>query len=135
MAGLLDIAPLVEEFDIRGTKIDVGGISAAGVANLLSRFPDLGQLVTGRSNNVDPDRLFSLGGDVVQAVIAAGCGSPGDKGAEEAAGKLSVGEQADLLGIILRISLPNGLAPILRLGAILNGDGASQKVPATKSRK
>jgi hypothetical protein len=129
MAGLLDIAPLVEEVDIRGTKIDVGGISASGVADLLSRFPELQNL-----KELATDRLISMGGEVVQAVIAAGCGKPGDEAQEAAAGNLSLGDQAELLNAILRISLPNGLAPILRLGAILNGDAAAQKVRVTKSR-
>ena len=45
---------------------------------------------------------MAMGGDAVAAIIAAGCGYPGDETAETVAGKLSLDAQAELLAAILR---------------------------------
>ena len=44
------------------------------------------------------DELMEMGGDAVAAIIAAGCGYPGDEKAEAVASKLGIDAQADLLG-------------------------------------
>ncbi len=139
MVGLVDIAPAVETVGIRGHEIEVTGVSAAGVATLLSRFPELRRLFAGR--DVSMDQLVAVGGDLVNAIIAAGTGRPGDEAAERAAGRLSVEEQADLLGAILRATLPRGVGPFMEtlaaLGAALGADvpAAAGAAPATRSRK
>ena len=132
MVGLIDIAPLKKTVTIRDVAVDVSGVSARGIAQLLARFPELRALVTGRE--VAIENLLSLGGDVVAAIIAAGTGVPGDTAAEQAADKLSVDEQADLLVAILELTMPRGLGPFVeklsRLG--LGPDGVSA-MPATRS--
>jgi len=40
---------------------------------------------------VQPAQLLAIGGEAVAAIIAAGCGQPGDETAENVAGKLSLG--------------------------------------------
>ncbi|RWQ12334.1 hypothetical protein [Mesorhizobium sp.] len=137
MAGLLDIAPLTEKVPVGGAKVEVFGVSAKGVAVLLARFPELRLLMTGR--DVGPEKLMAMGGDVVEAIIAAGIGFPGDDAQEEAAGRLNVEAQADLLAATLRLTFPNGLGPFVEkltaLGAVMGGGAAvSAKAPATKSR-
>jgi hypothetical protein len=120
MVGLVDIAPAVE-------TVDVHGISAKGLAFLLSRYPELRMLMSGQE--VQSDRLMAMGGDAVAAVIAAGCGYPGDEAAETAAGKLSLDAQADFLAAILRLTLPKGVGPLVEkltaLGSILGTDAAT----------
>ena len=86
MVGLIDISPRTETVDVQGASVAVHGVSAKGVANLLGRFPELRMLMTGQS--VDADRLMAIGGDAVAAIIAAGCGYPGDEKAEAVAGAL-----------------------------------------------
>ena len=131
MVGLIDIAPLTKTVTIRDVAVDVSGVSARGIAQLLARFPELRALVTGR--DVEVDKLLSLGGDVVAAIIAAGTGAPGDAAAELAADRLSVDEQADLLVAIIELTMPRGLGPFVeklsRLG--LGPDGTA--MPATRS--
>ncbi len=134
MVGLVDIAPATERVAVRGQEIEVSGVSAAGVAMLLARFPDLRKLFGGR--DVGMEEMMAVGGDLVTAIIAAGTGSPGDPAAEEAAGRLGIDEQADLLSAILRVTLPKGVGPfvekLLALGAVLDAGGTA---PATTSRK
>ena len=55
------------------------------------------------------------------------------------AGALSVGTQADLIGPILKLTMPNGVGPFVeklaKLGAVLGADVPLPAAPATKSRK
>ena len=69
MVGLLDIAPLTKTVTIRDQPIEVTGVSAKGLAQLLLRFPELRALISGRE--VGLDQLLSLGGDIIAAIIAA----------------------------------------------------------------
>ncbi|MEE9589898.1 MAG: hypothetical protein V3V97_17970 [Hyphomicrobiaceae bacterium] len=111
MASLLDIAPTTEMVVVRGTQLEVYGLSAKGIASLLARFPELRGLMTGTEFSIE--ELISLGGEVVAAIISAGCGSPDHKEAEAIAGRLPLEIQADLLAAILRQTLPNGVGPFV----------------------
>ena len=144
MVGLIDIAPAVETLDMQGMPVTVHGVSAKGVAHLLGRFPELRKLMTG--HEVEAEQLMAIGGDAVAAIIAAGCGYPGDEAAEAVAGNLSLHAQADLLASILRLTLPKGIGPFVEkltaLGGVLDprsesGAGAapSDTAPASKLRK
>src|SRR5436309_5782252 len=111
MVGLVDLAPRVENVPVEGAEVAVQGISAKGVAYLLGRFPDLRRLMTGQ--DVGVDQLLASGGEAVAAIIAAGCGVPGDERAEAVAGNLPIDVQADLLAAVLRLTLPQGIGPFV----------------------
>jgi len=136
MVGLIDIAPRFETIEVAGTPVSVHGISAKGVAHLLGRYPELRKLMTGQE--VETGALMSMGGDAIAAIIAAGCGYPGDEQAEAVAGKLSIDAQADLLAAIVRLTLPAGLGPFVEkltaLGGILDAV-PSATAQASKSPK
>ena len=142
MVGLIDIAPACETVTIRGQKVDVHGVSASGVAQLLVRFPELRRMFSGRDVSVED--LMAMGGEIVAAVIAAGTGAAGEPEAERAADRLSVDEQADLLIAIARVTLPMGVGPFvekltgasgaLGLGTPGGGD-PSPEAPAPRSAK
>lgn len=136
MVGLIDIAPGVETVTVQGTPVAVHGISAKGLANLLGRFPQLRKLMGGQ--DVEAEELMAMGGDAVAAIIAAGCGYPGDEKAEAVAGRLSIDAQADLIAAILRITLPAGLGPFVEkltaLGGILDA-APSATAPASRLPK
>jgi hypothetical protein len=122
MPGLIDIAPHTETVSVQGTSVVVYGVSAKGVAHLLGRFPELRMLMSGQA--VEIAQLMAIGGEAVAAIIAAGCGYPGDEKAEAVAGSLSLDAQADLLAAILRLTLPKGIGPFVdkltALGGILD---------------
>jgi hypothetical protein len=132
MVGLIDIAPLTTTVTIRKVPVDVSGVSARGIAQLLARFPELRALVTGRE--VAIENILALGGDVVAAIIAAGTGSPGDEAAEQAADRLSVDEQADLLVAIIELTMPRGLGPFVeKLSRLGLASGAAPAMPVMRS--
>lgn len=150
MPSLLDIAPVGETVRVGDQEIPVYGISVAGVAVLLGRFPDLGRLMTGRVEDLDAGALLrDFGPAIVAAVIAAGTGDPGNEKAEAVASRLGIETQLDFLDKILRLTMPNGVDPFVarleRYMAILDsplpgeaparGGGRSGKDRASKSRK
>ena len=136
MADLLDIAESVETVTIRGQAVAVPGIDARGIIHILQRFPVIREHMA-KKGGVKPERLMEIGGDAVVAIIAAGTGHPGDEKHEEAAGRLGVEEQMDLLEAIFRVTLPKGLDSLLqklgKLGVLVTGPSA--KAPASKSPK
>ncbi len=119
MAGLLDIATATKMVAVRGHDIEVFGVSIKGIAYLLGRFPELRKLMSGLE--VDVDSLLKMGGDVVAAAIAAGCGHAGDKKWEEKAEQLVVGEQADLISAIIELTIPNGIGPLIEKFSAMSG--------------
>ena len=138
MVGLVDIAPASETVEVRGERVEVVGVSAAGIAGLLARFPELRRAVSG--GEIELDRIIALGGEIVGAIIAAGCGAPGDEQAEAVATRLPLEAQADLLEAILRATMPKGVGPFVeklrRMGVLINlkplgGDAQSTTGPAT----
>jgi hypothetical protein len=137
MVGLIDFAPCVEMVQVQGTDVPVHGVSASGLALLLSRFPDLRKLMTGME--VDAAELLASGGEAVAAIIAAGCGYPGDEKAEAVAAKLSLDSQADFLTAILRLTLPKGIGPFVNkltaLSGLLDVDARSDTAQGTTSPK
>lgn len=137
MVSLVDLAPARESVSVAGAPIEVHGISASGLAYLLGRFPDLRKLMTGME--VDTPQLLAIGGEAVAAIIAAGCGYPGDEKAEAVAAKLSLDNQADFLTAILRLTLPKGIGPFVSkltaLSGLLDVDAQSDTAPGTTSPK
>ena len=133
MVGLLDVAPLIQTVTIRDQPVEVTGVSARGVAQLLLRFPELRALISGRE--VGLDQLLALGGDIIAAVIASGCGQAGDAQAEAAAGRLGLDDQVELLAAIMTLTMPQGLGPFVdrlaRMGLKpIGGEGTGMPEPS-----
>jgi hypothetical protein len=122
MVSLVDIAPSTRTVPIQGEEIEVTGVTAKGVASLLDRFPELKLLISGKEVNFTVDRIQELAPDAIAAIIAAGCGYPGNKKAEAVSEKLAVGDQAELLGAIIELTMPQGIGPFVeRITRLLSG--------------
>lgn len=141
MVGLVDITPKSEVVMVDDTPVAVSGISARGVAYLLSKFPDLRKLMSGQPVGDDiADAVMRVAPDAIAAIIAAGVGKPGDSEQEAAADRLPLEPQADLLAAILRLTLPRGLGPLVEKLAALMGSvgsnvpGTLAEAPATTSQ-
>jgi len=130
MASLLDLAPQGARVLVAGTELRVYGISATGLAVLMSRFPLLRQLLTGAV--IDVEKILALGGDVVAAIIAAGCGHPGNADAEKIAAVLPIGDQAEILGAIVKETMPGGVDPLAeKLKGLMSALGLRDSSSAT----
>jgi hypothetical protein len=108
MGSLSDIGPLVKQADIRGTKVDVSGVTPIGIVGLINEFPEVKHMLAGITVEITPERVMELGPEVIAAFIAAGCGQPGDVAARKIALGLTIGEQFDLIEKIIETTFPNG---------------------------
>ena len=135
MTSLLDIAPASEIVGVGGTKLEVFGVTAQGVALLFGRFPDLRKLMSGVE--VEPEQIGAFAPAALAGIIAAGVGHPGDAAYEQAAARLSIDAQTDLIAAIFRLTFPRGIAPFVDklagLGASV--DVQSLRAPDTSSPK
>lgn len=109
--SLLDIAPIGKTVEINGSLVEVFGLSAKAISNLLVRFEPVRNLLGGTEIAIGD--VMGLGGEIVGAIIAAGVGKPGDSQYEEHAAGLDLGIQADLIKGILEATMPGGLAPFV----------------------
>lgn len=129
MASLLEVANVPRQVDVRGVQVDVTGISATGLATLMARFPEVGQLFSG----IVPEKedLVKLAPDALAGFIATGCVKPGDddatfKKVEAFAKTLGLGEQLDLVDEIMRLTFPRGVGPFVdKLRALGLVDGVA----------
>lgn len=118
-----------ESVTVGDISISITGISVNGIAYLLNRFEELRMLLSGKT--VDVDRLLSMGGDIVGAIIAAGCGKTGIKDEEIAASNLPLELQSEFLAKIIKVTLPNGVAPFVeRLNGLMGSVGKIEAVPS-----
>jgi hypothetical protein len=116
MADLLDIAPSMAVEAVRvngGQRITVQKIGADGIAYLIKTFPDLAMLVASGITTNTAGLLVMQFSSAICPIIAAGCGHHGDEKYEQAAARFLAEDQVKLLGAILRVTFPNGLAPFL----------------------
>lgn len=110
MTSLLDIGPLTKTVPIRGKDIEVSGITALSLFELLRDIPELRKVVAEKT--IDPAEVTALVSSIPVAlggVIAAATGHFGDKKHIEAALKLSAGEQQMLLSAALELTFPQGV--------------------------
>jgi hypothetical protein len=129
MTGLLDIAPERTAVKVQGHTLEVEGVAVRGIAELLRRFPTIRQLFDGSEAM---DTIVSVAPDLVAAIIAAGCGQPGDRAYEEAAARLPAEAQSKLFGAILKLTLPSGIGPFVEGLATAFG-GQPEAAPPTNS--
>lgn len=132
MTSLLDIAPSSRKVTIRETDIDITGISAQGIADLVVRFSNLKELLSSEES-VTVDTIVQHVPEALTAIIASGTGNTGNKDAEKIASTLSAEEQADLLFAIVEETFPNGIGNFIqKVQGLIEGVGL-EMVPQTSS--
>lgn len=136
MATLLDIATVSEFVKIPAQKgraeqeLEVFGVSAEGIVMLLKRFPEIRMLLTGKS--IDTGQLTELAPPAIASIISAATGTPGNKKAEQAAARLPLELQMEILEAVVRLTMPNGLGPFVqRLQDLASMLGATSEESTT----
>lgn len=118
MTSLVDLGALKEEVTVRGTKLNVSGISAENILNLLVEIPELRLVFAGKEIEDPLTVLTQRGGRGLAAVLVMGLGLwSDDKETREkeisAARGLTAGEQTDLLRAIFRLTFPQGITSFM----------------------
>lgn len=131
MVGMIDIAPVVEKVDIRGTVCAVRGLELDQIVALCWEFPEIEQMWEKRK--VDNQALLKLSRPAMGAIIAACVDEIDAKNATN----LSLGERVEVLAKIVKVTMPRGLGPFVELlGALRLGDYVQPPpAPASKSPK
>lgn len=141
MVSLVDIVDVKHTVTIRGKDIEVVGINAEMLGTLIAAYPDLRLALAGKGVDMNPQDIITMGPVIVASVIAWGTGAAiTDKAAEEAAAKLTLGEQLTVLTKIFEVTFPDGFGPFvekLRALGLMEGVevGASGWGPGTNSQK
>lgn len=133
MPGLLDIAPAAKRVMIPTSEgeapVDVRGLSISDIRDLLARFPEVvGMLGSGK---VKPADVFKMGPDIVGAILATGCGLPGNEKAETLCKELGAGVQVEILTHIVKQTMPKGPGPFVELLKAAGVDVASLSAAAS----
>lgn len=140
MPSLIDIAPLREQVEIRGTMIDVRGLSAGNIAEILYRFPEIRKMLI----RIDPGsdvigQLISRIPELLGLLAASACGADLSKPESDpliaAAERLTVGEQWMILEKVIPLTFPQGVNRFMAgvQGLLEQADGARGRAPATTS--
>ena len=140
MPSLIDIAPLREQVEIRGTMIDVRGLSAGNIAEILYRFPEIRKMLI----RIDPGsdvigQLISRIPELLGLLAASACGadlsSPESDPLVEAAQRLTVGEQWLILEKVIPLTFPQGMTRFMAgvQGLLEQADVARGRAPSTTS--
>src|SRR5579859_2492580 len=131
MASFLDIVPPTTTVDVYGSEVEILGISANAIGNLIARFPEIRSLLSNGPLEFTAEKIVEMGPAVVASVIAAGTGHAGSKKAEEIAARLPLGTQLELLEPIVALTLPQGPASFLETLVRLVEAAGGKKAPAT----
>src|SRR4051812_24947742 len=105
--SLLDIGPLTEHVPMGDGYMKVYGVSAAGAISIFQRFPHVAVWFKG-GGKPTLEQLINEAPDALAAVIAAGCGNPGNEIAEANAKLMPLETQVDLLEAIGRLTFSKG---------------------------
>lgn len=126
MLGLTDVLPPSEKVSWKTSSgdqhVDVIGISARGIAVLVSKFPVLLRILATGSKNVSFDEIKKAAPDAVAAIIAAACGGLEDPAAEAAADRLPIGVQMKIFKAMGKVTFPDGFGPFVESLQSLQGE-------------
>lgn len=111
--ALLSVAPsYAETVTVGGIEIEIQPISLMSLAKLLRRFPEALKVLLGEHS--DPTQaVVGCGPEAIAALVSAGVGQLNDIQMEQKIASLPDDWQAELLGEILRITMPDGLESFL----------------------
>ena len=117
---LIDLLPRSETIEIDNKqKVTIFGLSAEDIVALFIRFPPLQGVMVGRG--IAPLALLELGPSVVAALCAAAMKKLGDKKSEDAASKLTIEMQLDILEALGRCTFSKGFGPFAQRLRVIAG--------------
>jgi hypothetical protein len=139
MVSLLDIGPLTEEVEIRGTKITVQGLTAGHIFQLFSEYPDMRKMFETGTDASPQSVMLQLAPDLIARIISIATGSPGDPAVEAKAKTMGAADQLAIVSAVQRLSFKDGIGPFIEQISSLMGaampmpTGLEEKVAQTYS--
>lgn len=133
MTSLLDIGPLTEEVEIRGTKITVQGLTAGHIFQLFSEYPDMRKLFETSTDASPQSVMLALAPELIARIISIATGSPGDPAVEAKAKTMGAADQLAIVSAVQRLSFKDGIGPFIEQISSLMG--AAMPMPAEMEAK
>jgi len=141
MVSLLDIGPAKGTETIRGVELEVTGISARGLFQLLEQFPELRRLFGGV--DVRPEQLFEQAPHAIDCILCKVLGietderKPGFDIAKVAAvgDNLVLGEQLAIVKKAWDLTFPRGVTSFFEALEAMGVGGESIKAPPIMSQE
>jgi hypothetical protein len=133
MSSLLDIGPLTEEVEIRGTKITVQGLTAGHIFQLFSEYPDMRKLFETSTDATPQSVMLQLAPDLIARIISIATGSPGDPAVEAKAKTMGAADQLAIISAVQRLSFKDGIGPFIdQISSLM---GAAMPMPKDLEEK
>lgn len=120
--SILDIGPVSDTVPVGDKLLTVYGLSAKGIFLVLQSYPELREWFANQiGRKIEPAALIAEMPGAVAAIIAAGCGCPGNVVAEENAAGYPIETQLDIIEKIGGLTFKNGFGPFAqRVVALIN---------------
>lgn len=115
-------------------EIEVFGLSAEAIADLMNRFPTLQRFLL--NVGLQREDILKEVPEAIAAIIAAGCGQSGVQAHEEAARDLHLEAQAAIIEAVIKCTFTRGFGPFVgRLQAmgLQTTSAPLTKAPASRS--
>jgi hypothetical protein len=131
MASLLDIGPLTEEVEVRGVKLQVQGLTAGHLFQLIAEFPEMRKMVGNKEGS--PQEVFlSLAPELIAKIIAMALGKPRDQETETKAMLMGAGDQLNIIMAVQRLTCPDGIGPFVdRMTALMTSAIPKTALPSS----
>jgi hypothetical protein len=133
--SLRDVGGLYEEVPVGDSFIKVKGIGARTALDIINRFPET-MVKALQKGDLNVSLLFKTAPEVINALIAAATGKPGDPDAEADAAEVPLEVQMDILEATAKLTFRSGFGPfVARIKALAGGlnSGSFGAELATKS--
>jgi hypothetical protein len=130
MVSITDIGPLSKTMQLRGKDVEVTGISALILFDVLKDSDAMKKLFMERELNTENIQSLSASAPhIMGQLIASALGHHGEPDFIEAAMKnLSAGEQAEILANMIAVSFPSGLPAFMDQMTSLVGGSSGNSV-------
>jgi hypothetical protein len=132
MVSLVDLGPAVGSVTLRDKPVELIGITAEHIVGIMISFPEVRKILA--EKEVDLTMLVTQFPLAAAMLMAAGTGHADESKEIEAASKLPIGEQYEILAKLIEISFPKGVQSLLDgVHGALASAAARGWVQATKS--
>jgi hypothetical protein len=124
--GLRDLRKRMEKVLVgeTGEYLEVQGVTAAQIDDLMGRFPQISDALSGKG--VKGDDLVKLARPVLCALIASSIGRHGEDEAEKEAASLTPEMQVEIIAAMARATFgPGGFGPFVDRAKVMFGAGSA----------
>src|SRR5712671_4551033 len=112
MSGLMELGPMTRDVEVMGSKLTLRPISTREIILLLSKFPQIAELLDGTKDRSVTS--IEIGPEALAHLVACSTGELEVPGAVEAAMRLGLGKTMEILDNVIEITFEDGVVPFMK---------------------